>query len=291
MRALVLSGGGANGAYQVGALKHLLLDLHIQYDIICGVSVGALNGSFIAQFPKGEEAQAYRGLRVIWEQVDNPVIYKKWYWGLLWYLPVLWKSSIYDSSPLHKLVRSNLEPRRIRESGRRLRVISVELNSGKKYAWAEDNPDVVDGVLASSAFPIYFLPVESHGALHTDGGVRDITPLGQAIKLGATEIDVIVCHPEKMSYDDQVGTKIWHQGLRDIEIAFNEISEGDLRITKMYNKMCKAGVAPEGIREVLVRTIRPCSSNGDSLDFSPEKNERLFQRGYRDAVETGIVDG
>ncbi len=62
MRALVLSGGGAKGAYEVGALKYLLLDKETQYDIICGVSVGALNASFLSMYPLGQEKVAYQNL-------------------------------------------------------------------------------------------------------------------------------------------------------------------------------------------------------------------------------------
>lgn len=52
MLGLVLSGGGEKGAYQVGALRYLV-EKGIDPDIITGVSVGAMNGGFLSQFPKG----------------------------------------------------------------------------------------------------------------------------------------------------------------------------------------------------------------------------------------------
>ena len=50
-RALVLSGGGAKGSFQIGAMEELILNRGLDFEILCGVSVGALNASFLAQAP------------------------------------------------------------------------------------------------------------------------------------------------------------------------------------------------------------------------------------------------
>jgi len=50
-RALVLSGGGAKGSFQIGAIEELILNRGLDFEILCGVSVGALNVSFLAQAP------------------------------------------------------------------------------------------------------------------------------------------------------------------------------------------------------------------------------------------------
>lgn len=290
MRGLVLSGGGANGAYEVGALKHLLCDLGIVYSIICGVSVGALNGAFLSQFPIGSEVTAFRQLESLWCKVETKDVYKKWYGGFLWYLPVLWKESIYDSSPLRKLVGKNLSTDKIKSSGRKLRVVSVAADTGEKVAWSEDNPDISEGVLASSSFPLFFNPIFYNEILHTDGGIRDITPMGEAIKLEATELDVVVCYPPTVGYEKRSGTKIHQQGLRFLDIVFNEMGRNDLKLTELHNHACKNGVGKPGKREIKLRLIQPQKSLGDSLDFSREKNKRLMEWGYRDAVATGLVD-
>ena len=62
-RALALRGGGTKGAYEVGALKAMLqyLDpMEYQYDVVVGVSVGAINAAFFSLFEKGEEAEAIK---------------------------------------------------------------------------------------------------------------------------------------------------------------------------------------------------------------------------------------
>ena len=84
-KALVLSGGFMHGAFQVGVLQYLLTHLRMKYDMILGVSVGAINGSFISQFPHGQEEEAWVALNKLWEGLKgNEDIYTKWYNGCLW---------------------------------------------------------------------------------------------------------------------------------------------------------------------------------------------------------------
>src|SRR3990170_691842 len=102
MRALVLSGGGSKGAYQCGVLQYLLNDLGIQYSVLCGVSVGALNAALLAMYPLGQEKQSFESLKNLWTGINTSKVYRKWaFWGEL---AALWKPSLYDSTPLQMLV-------------------------------------------------------------------------------------------------------------------------------------------------------------------------------------------
>jgi predicted acylesterase/phospholipase RssA len=68
-RALALRGGGTKGAYEVGALKAMaaLLDpKEIEYDVVVGVSIGALNAALFAFYEKGDEQNAIAYLESIW---------------------------------------------------------------------------------------------------------------------------------------------------------------------------------------------------------------------------------
>ena len=112
MRALVLSGGGSKGSYQVGALLHLLGDLKLQYDILCGVSVGAINAAYLAMFKHGEEQESINSLYRMWLTINSSSIYKRHFPFGRWH--ALWKNSFYDSSPLHDLIRSNINLQKIR---------------------------------------------------------------------------------------------------------------------------------------------------------------------------------
>ena len=68
-RALVLSGGGGKGAYQIGVWK-ALRRLHVSIDIVTGTSVGALNGAYVVQ-------KDYLKALLLWKNIDFSQIYNK----------------------------------------------------------------------------------------------------------------------------------------------------------------------------------------------------------------------
>lgn len=280
MKALVLSGGGAKGAYQVGVLSRWLGEEHRHYDIICGVSVGALNGSFIAQFPKGSEKEASAALVALWKSITTARIYKKWWGGEI---AAIWKPSVYDSTPLQALVRKGLDLKKLRASGKKLRIGAVSLRSGEYVAFGEGSDLIVDAVLASSSFPAMLLPVKIGNDLWTDGGVRDVTPLAAAIDLGATEIDAVVCSPSGVKAGFPEVVNALKVAERSIDIMSDEIIENDLKLAGYVNRMVRAGAAPEK-RYVEINVLRPENQLTDnSLDFDPRKLEAMMLVGYTDA--------
>jgi len=290
-RGLVLSGGGAKGAWQVGALQRLV-EGDAAYGVVTGTSVGALNAAALAQYRVGEEAKAVAGLRALWLGIrGNRSIYKRWWWGLLGRLPVVlpsWlggKTSMYSTDPLWNLIVKNLDPIAVLASGRELRVGAVDLITGSSHQW--DQGDVFElrhAVLASAAVPVAFPPVPIGYGLYTDDGVREVTPVESAILAGATEIDVLMCSPSTPEPSrPRTGVDV---GIRSLEAAIFEIEYWDLKVVELYNRLAKTGSAPDKA-EIKVRVLRPKSSLGDPLDFSPSSIRTNMKRGYSDAVDAG----
>jgi len=279
MRALVLSGGGSKGAYEVGAIQFLYQALGRSYDIICGVSVGALNGAFLAQYKSGSEVQASQGLNALWDGVDDARIYKHWFG---WYLAALWKASVYNTKPLHDLVREKLNARAVKESGKALRVGAVNLLNGQYKLFDETYGDLAGAVIASSAFPAMFTPAELEGGTWTDGGVRDITPLKAAIQLGATEVDIIMCSPDGLKPMAK-GGKTLQVALRSLDILTDEVNANDIAKAQLHNRLVKAGVG-DGKRFIDFHIIRPSDELiENSLNFDPKLQKVMRARGYEDA--------
>lgn len=157
MRALVLSGGGSKSAHSVGMLQYILGELKINYDIFCGVSAGAINCAFLAQFPIGAEKEASTKLTEMWTKIQTKDIYKRWlFWGRI---AGLWKSSLYDSSPLSDLVRENIDLNKIRESGKMVNVGTVSITSGKYTIFNQRSDHFIDAVIGSASFPGLLTPV------------------------------------------------------------------------------------------------------------------------------------
>jgi NTE family protein len=287
MRALVLSGGGSKGAYQTGALKYLLGDLEHKYEILCGVSVGAINCSFISQFVLGQEKQCADELCALWAQLSSKSIYKRWFPFGVWHS--LWRSSFFDSSPLYKLIYSKISLEKIRASGKQISVGAVSLSSGKYTIFDQSHNNFIDAVIASASFPGMLTPVKIGDQLWIDGGIKEISPIRTAIELGATDIDIIITSPRtriRKFIEDPNTVDVLK---RSIDLSTDKIMSNDIEKVVMYNKLAQAGVSDK--KFVKLNIIRPeFNLIEDLLDFAPEKIKEMFEKGYNDARNNYLVN-
>lgn len=285
MRALVLSGGGVKGAYQVGALQYLILNRNHTYDILCGVSVGALNIAVLSMF--SNENVGANTLLKFWKELDQSKIYKRWFpFGKL---HALWEKSLYNSQPLINLVHENVDLDIIRSVGKKVAVGAVSLNTGEYRLFTEKDDCFIDGVLASSSFPGFLSPILIDNQLWTDGGVKHITPLKAAIDLGATEIDMILCSPsiDTSKYDNN--SKTISLALRTIDLMTDQIVDADLKMADQYNKLVSAGLCSDK-KIIKINIIRPkYDLIDDSLRFNNEDIVNMIEVGYSDAKNSIII--
>jgi len=255
-----------------------------EYDILCGVSVGALNVSVLSQAPLGRPEAAFTKLLEMWDRVENRSIWKHW---LIPYVGVLWHRSVFNSNPLHEWVRKELDLAAIRSSGREVRVGCVNLNTEEYKLISPMAERFQEFVYASASFPFFFTPMTLNGEEWTDGGVRNVTPLGTAIQLGAEEIDVIITsNPEGAS---SWKTPKWPSGLlyvtRLIDIMSTEIVLGDLKEAGLKNRLAEL---KEPYKKVKIRLQTPSQGlTSNSLDFTPSELVRMREIGYTDACRAG----
>lgn len=286
-RAIVLSGGGAKGAYQVGALKHLLGELENKYEILCGVSVGAINCAFVSQFFLGDEKKCFDGLHALWSQLKNSSIYKRWFpFGSL---HSIWRSSFYDSSPLYNLIHSEISLDKIRATGKKSNVGAVSLTSGKYTIFNQEHDSFIDAVIASASFPGMLSPIKIGNHLWIDGGVKEISPIKTAIDAGATEVDVIITSPEvrqRRFIEDPSTVDILK---RSIDLSTDKIMANDIEKVVMYNRLAEAGFTDK--KYVKINIIRPDTNLiEDLLDFTPSKIQEMLICGYNDAKKKYICN-
>ena len=224
--ALVLEGGGARAAWQVGALRGLAHELpDLQPTIQVGVSAGAINAAFLAN-QEGTLAAAVQGLSRLWGGLDTSGVFATHPTGLVSRLlrvglrlalglespgePIL---GMVDTKPLRRTLERGLMGnaeafeglRRNLESGRlrALALLTTRYATGQTVCFFEgqgvtswDRPQRlgkrarlgVEHVLASAALPLFFPPVEVAGDWYGDGGVRLVAPLAPAVHLGAERI-------------------------------------------------------------------------------------------------------
>jgi NTE family protein len=225
--ALVLSGGGARGAYQVGVLSALARARPtLEFDVLTGVSAGAINAAFLASHP-GPLGERVAALRRLWLGIDvDSVIEVADRWFLQNVLRVGLQlvsgghlsppksRGLVSTAPLGELLSEHLEPdslgvipgiERNLRSGRHKAVAITGscFSTGRSVTWvagrpldlwerpnrrAEATPIRLEHVMASAALPLLFPAVEVDGQWYGDGGVRLTAPLAPAIHLGASRL-------------------------------------------------------------------------------------------------------
>lgn len=286
-RALVLSGGGSKGAWQAGA-AYALASMGRRYDIITGISVGAINGAFLAMYGKAEEEEGARELVNFWKKINTKSVYKRWFpFGML---HGLWKPSFYNSKALSKMIYKNLDPMSMQLSGKKLRVGAVSLNDGKYRLWSQNDEDIAAGVLASSSFPGFLSPIKIDGHLWSDGGLRNITPLKSAIDLGADEVDILMTiNPE--SFDNLKKNPNTLSILkRTVDVMIDELVVGDIKQCLLINDIISTSgrfLQPHGKKYIHTNIIQPSSKiKIDSLSFEPKDMEVLIERGIKDVYNS-----
>jgi len=286
MRALVLSGGGSKGAYRCGALQYILGELEVQYDALCGVSVGAINVAFLAMYKTGQEIESVLTLTDMWSKLDNSKIYKRHFPFGRWH--AIWKKSFYDSSPLHNLLKSGIDLEKIRESGKHVNVGTVSLSTGKYTIFDQTSDHFIDATIASASFPGMLTPVSFLGQLWTDGGIKEISPIKKAVELGADIIDVIITSPVtriKKFVENPTTVDVLK---RSMDLSTDKIMANDIEKVEMYNILAQNMLTHK--KFVKLNIIRPENNLiEDLLDFRPEKIQEMIQKGYNDAKALYIM--
>ena len=121
--AIVLSGGGAKGAFQVGVLDELITNRGVKIDIAVGTSTGSIQALAVAQDDIPKLLQLWLGLR------NNSDIYVKKPLGVAG--GIIGADSIYDAKGLKKLLKQNADDAKLRSTGKKLRLGVVNLGTGE----------------------------------------------------------------------------------------------------------------------------------------------------------------
>lgn len=264
MRALVLTGGGSFGAFQAGVV-HGLASKGRQWDLVIGTSVGAINGAYLAQAPAEHHLRRTAGLCDLWEGIHEGLVYRQNWRGLVReVLPVPflpYRPAVYSTKPLQSLIEREIAPT---PPPTQLKVTAVAVDSGAVRIADARETDIRPWVQASSAIPVIFPPVEIEGRLWIDGGVRRNNPISEAIRSGATEIDVVLCYPMRRRFwHTPVIGKRW--GLADIAAltflyAAGEVLNGDVVSWRDHNNPPVRIYAPDE-----VPVMSPIAFKGDMI--------------------------
>lgn len=229
--ALILTGGGARAAYQVGVLRALAEFLPQRgkgaptpFPIICGTSAGSVNATVLA-VDAGNFRLAVRRLTTVWKNFHVDQVYRSDVYGALrnsarWMFAALTRGrhiasrpiSLLDNAPLAALLDRHIRfdhlQRQIDDG--HLTALSITCSgytSGQSVSFYQGRPELgnwqrarrigvgmtigVEHLLASSALPFIFPPTRIHREYFGDGSMRQIAPVSPALHLGAERLLVI----------------------------------------------------------------------------------------------------
>lgn len=279
-RALVLSGGGSRGAYQVGAIQ-ALLEGGRTWDTVHGISVGALNASWIAMHSPMEQRHSISGLLDIWNNINtSDDIFTRWNpVKPINYLYSMWKGSLHSGQPLERLVDKFLDISKIKGSGVKLTVGCVNLNTSEYVVTDQDHTSLKEFILASSHLPLVFEPIELYGEKWVDGGIRHQIPIYEALKERPDEIDVILTSP--IATRDRMLPATNLTSAPRVALRASEIMSDQIYLMDCYTVLRAARTLENVKINVYIPSVSP---NQNSMDFSKEKIQAGIKLGYEETI-------
>lgn len=248
-RALVLSGGGSRGAYEMGAWQ-ALEELGIRFSAVYGASIGALNAALVAQGDLDEALKLWSNitvLQVVSVENEEDFSIERMVSRKRDVIPFLLENARHlrvDISPLENMVNEKIDERRIRARGMSLGVMTYKMPQMQAAPMTLNNmaPGTLgDWIIASaSCFPI-FPAKHIDNQRYIDGGYYDNLPIDMALADGADEVVAVELHAEHTH--------------------------------------------PEYARMPWLRTIKPLHNLGGFLDFNPKLLRRSRLMGYYDTMK------
>lgn len=201
MLGLALEGGGAKGAFQMGAVK-AFLDTGYIFNGVAGTSIGALNGAMIAQ---GDFELGYK----CWERLDSSLLFDAEPAQIEKYMKKrsskaalqFWASVIkemienggLDTTKIRDFLHLVINEEKLRQSNIDLGIVTVSVSDLKALElFKEDIPEgkMIDYLMASANFPV-FRPEPIEGKYYIDGGFYDNLPINLLINKGYKDIIAI----------------------------------------------------------------------------------------------------
>ncbi len=283
-RALVLAGGGARGAFQAGAVKYLS-EKYWKPDMICGVSVGALNAVALGSGMTPDALVSH------WKNMRHRKVFN---FGLPNFVTKLFSSkepaSLVAPGPLAELIREHISFESLKQSETEVVIAAVNIRTSQ-IAYFDNRTIGEEHVIASAAMPLMCSWQDIDGEPYWDGGVMDNVPILPALKSGADEIVVVLLSAVDVFKQEAPSTM-----LEAAEMAFEQALVGSFNTLLADRTWPESGISgafhsplPNSLKTVGENTkigvVAPVRMLGfKSLsDFSPGQCAMMVREGYEAA--------
>jgi NTE family protein len=217
--AFVLGGGGLLGAAEAG-MARALIEAGVRPNLVCGTSVGAINGAALAADPTPEGVRRLLGL---WDALanegalDGSVIRRV-------AEVVRHRTSLHGNGALRRMLRERLPAQTFEELAVPFECVAASIEQARE-CWFSTG-DLIEPVLASCALPGVFPPVRIGDEHFFDGGLVNSIPLDRAVQRGADTIWVL--HVGRLEEELAPPRFLWEVGFTAFEISRRHRFHSDL---------------------------------------------------------------
>jgi NTE family protein len=181
--AFVLAGGGSFGAIQVG-MMHSLAAHGISPDMVVGSSVGAINGAYYAGDPT---LKGVLQLETIWRGLRRQDVFPLTMRAVLSFL---WRRDfLIPHDGIQKLIDDHIPFSNLEDATLPLHIVTTNIVSGDSVVLSEG--PVAQAVIASTAIPGAFAPIQYKDLYLADGAISSNTPINVAVAKGATRLIIL----------------------------------------------------------------------------------------------------
>ena len=283
--ALVLSGGGARGAYQAGVLKYLE-EIQFIPDYIAGTSVGAINTVAIASGMNSSK------LIQLWQNIERDKVFQYSIWRMIWRFLTRTFTPIVDISPLKELLEENINLDSCKSSKQKIFISAVDILSAE-LKYFSNSQITLAHILASSAIPLVFPWQYLNGIPYWDGGLMANTPIQPVIEAGARDIVVVLLSPVGADMDLEAPRSNRDAIERVFELSLVGSYQMIHRFLQMEREKIQKMSPIEGFlysfghetSSIRIRTVAPTRNLGlgSIMNFSKKQSNQLILQGYEDA--------
>jgi predicted patatin/cPLA2 family phospholipase len=289
--ALVVSGGGAKGAFAAGVVDDLFARYRKDgwFGIVGGVSTGALIAPLAALMggPPRIARDARWALQTAYTTVSTKDILERHHLVEA----IIRRDSFNESDPLYELVDQTLRPDWFEwlttDEAPSIYVVYTNYQTGMKVVASPKDQYMgrerfLQCLMASASVPVIMEATIINGETCYDGGVRDLIPLEHAVALGAETIIPILLDPPEMATTTSRFGNQYEVLLRTIEILADEVGNGDCREADL---LCRAGKARDRILKALA--WNPLAMKRVRNVFAQPEFRPLFDHSLR-AIISGV---
>lgn len=285
-KALVISGGGAKGAFAGGVAEYLIKERKIDYDIFVGTSTGSLLIPLLAIGEIDRLKKVYTSVSQGDIFSNCPFIIKRKEGRItkikMNHLNTAWnflkgKSTFGESFALRKLIQNTFtesDYNRLKASHEKVIVTVSNLSRNTvEYKYAKDYSyqDFCDWIWISCNFVPFMSLVMKNGFEYADGGFGNLIPVQEAIDAGAKEIDVIVLNPRLHIQNKPKSTNAFNLLTSSIDFMINQIAQDDIYLGLLESRH-------SNIKTRFIHTPRQLTDN--SFIFDPEIMSEWWKEGY-----------